>query len=440
MSMPKLSILLALLICVLLAVPSSADSHVRIVRLSDLQGKVQIDRNTGSGYEKAILNMPIVEGTKLRAEGEARAEVEFEDGTSVRITPNTWVEFPELSLRDSGGRVSSVTLRQGTAYLNFRGAKNDEFSLNFGHEKFMLTQAAHLRVEMTDTEATVAVFKGEVQVEGPSGTLAVNSKQSASFDLADSDKYKLAKNLESDPYDAWDKAQSQYHDQYVSNSSYSSPYGYGVSDLNYYGGFYSVPGYGMMWQPYFASAAWDPFMDGAWVYYPGFGYTWVSAYPWGWMPYYYGSWYYVPPYGWMWQQPSGHNWGGWSGQPHVINPPPRFVLPTPPSTPGNKTVVVTRSPNPMTGVAQNRITIRKDSAGLGIARGSIRNLGKVSQTVAQKGAVTIHSAPPTTATGTQSMSAPRTATPAPRVSAPPRMSAPTPAPRATPTPHGSPHK
>lgn len=440
MSIRRLGTTLAGLACLLLAIPSFADSQVRIVRLSDIEGNVQIDRNTGQGFEKAILNMPITQGTRLRADADARAEVEFEDGSALRITPNTVIEFPLLSLRDSGGRASAITLQEGTAYLNVRGAKNDEFTLNFGHEKLTLTQAAHLRLEMGDTQSTVSVFKGDVNVEGPSGTLAVGTKQSATFDLSDSDKYKLAKNLESDPFDAWDKQQAQYHDRYANNSSgYSSPYGYGVSDLNYYGSYYDVPGYGMMWQPYFTSAAWDPFMNGAWVYYPGFGYTWVSGYPWGWMPYYYGSWYYMPTYGWMWQPGNQGSWGGWNGTPRVVNPPPRFTLPQPPSTPGNKTVVVTRGPNPMTGVSQNRMTIRKDTAGLGIPRGSIRDLGKVSQTVTQKGAITttIHPAPATTPAA-QPAPAPRTVAPAPRAT--PHMSAPAPAPHTAPPPHGTPHK
>jgi hypothetical protein len=432
------------LACALLAIPSFGDSQVRIVRLSDVQGNVQIDRNTGQGYEKAILNMPITQGTKLRADADARAEVEFEDGSAVRIVTNTEIEFPRLSLRDSGGRASTVTLQEGTAYFNFLGTKNDEFALTFGHEKMTLTEAAHLRVVMGDTEATLAVFKGTVQVESPSGAVAVGKKQSATFDLADSDKYKLAKNLESDPYDSWDKQQSQYHDRYMSNNSgYSSPspYGYGMSDMNYYGGYSYIPGYGMMWQPYFTSASWDPFMNGAWVYYPGFGYTWVSGYPWGWMPYRYGSWYYVPTYGWMWQPGNQGSWGGWTGTPRIINPPPRFRQPQPPTAPGNKTVIVTRGPNPKVGVSQNRMTIHNDSAGLGIPRGSIRDLGKVSQTVTQKGAVTttIRPAPVTTSIGAQPTSAPRTATPSPRVS-PPRMSPPAPAPRPAPAPHGTPHK
>ena len=61
--------------------------------------------------------------------------------------------------------------------------------------------------------------------------------------------YTLANNLEPDPYDDWDKQQDKYHQQYSASNSYS-PYAYGASDLNYYGSFYNIPGYGMMWQPY----------------------------------------------------------------------------------------------------------------------------------------------------------------------------------------------
>ncbi len=66
-----------LFVLVALAVPSFADSQVRIVRLSDVEGNVQIDRNTGQGYEKAFLNLPITQGVKLRGNGEGRAEIEF---------------------------------------------------------------------------------------------------------------------------------------------------------------------------------------------------------------------------------------------------------------------------------------------------------------------------------------------------------------------------
>jgi len=423
---------------------------VRIVRLSSVEGDVQIDRS--QGYEKAFLNLPITQGAKIRANNDGRAEIEFEDGSTLRITPGTVVEFPELSLRSSGGKVSTVHLQEGTAYLNFSGSKDDQFTMSFGREKFALINPAHLRVQMGDTDATLAVFKGEVQVEGPSGTVPVDKKQTATFDLANHDKYEIAKNLEQDPYDAWDKQQEDYHQRYMArSSSYNSysPYAYGTTDLNYYGNFTNVAGYGNMWQPYFANAGWDPFMNGAWAYSPGFGYNWVSAYPWGWTPYHYGNWMFVPGYGWMWQP--GGSWAGY-GTPRVINPPGRYAVPLPPTTGGNSTVVVNRGPVSGPGVSPRQVVIRDGSAGLGVPRGSVRNLGKISTQVQQKGLVVsdIRMTPVPTATAATAARATAAAAPRPvatgrtsagsAAQAAPRSTAPrtAPAPRSAPAPHPAP--
>ena len=376
---------LAVLACSLLTLPALADSQARIVRLSQVDGAVQVDRNTGHGFEKAFLNLPITEGTKVKTGDEGRAEIEFEDGSTLRVTPDTVVEFPELSLRDSGARVSTVNVVQGMAYVNFTATKSDEFTLHFGREKLGLNKASHLRIEVGDTDATVAMFSGEAQVEGPSGTVEIGKKQSATFDFANKDQYTLAKNVEEDPFDQWDKEQDKYHQRYSASNSYS-PYAYGASDLSYYGNFFDVPGYGRCWQPYFIGAGWDPFMNGAWYWYPGFGYTWVSGYPWGWMPYRYGSWAFVPAYGWVWQP--GTTWAAWRSIPTVVNAPQRFAPPRPPASPG-QTVAVNRGPAPgVPGRLSNRMMIRNDSAGLGIPRGAVRDLGKVSQKVEQKGFVT----------------------------------------------------
>jgi hypothetical protein len=377
-----------------LTAPSFADSQARVVRLSDVQGDVQIDRNAGQGFEKAFLNLPITQGVKLQAGKDGRAEVEFEDGSTLRVTPNTVIDFPQLSLRDSGTKVSAIHLQEGTAYVNFAGAKDHEFTLAFGHEKLSLAHSAHLRVEMAAAVATVAVFNGDAQVEGDSGTVAVSKNHTATFDLADGDRSTLAKNLEPDPYDAWDKQQGKYHQQYASNSYSSySPYAYGTTDLNYYGSFFNAPGYGMLWQPYFAGAGWDPFMNGAWAFSPGFGYAWVSGYPWGWTPYHYGSWIYLPTYGWAWQP--GGSWAGWT-QPRIIHPPSNFLLPQPPSNSGHGTMIVNRGSAPVQpGRSSNRLGISNNSAGLGIPRGGIRNLGELSRTVQQHGfaEARVHTAP-----------------------------------------------
>ena len=49
------------------------DSHVRIVRLSSVQGTLALDRKTGLGFEQTMQNMPIIQGQRLRTEEIGRA-------------------------------------------------------------------------------------------------------------------------------------------------------------------------------------------------------------------------------------------------------------------------------------------------------------------------------------------------------------------------------
>src|SRR5882762_1987744 len=144
--MGKTLAMCAVLAGALLPVSASAESKARIVRLSDVQGSVQMDRGTGDGFDKTFLNMPVVEGSRLKTGDDGRAEVEFEDGTALRVVPNSEIEFTRLSLGDDGQKLSTVHLASGTAYVNFRGKKSDEFTLNFGRESVTLTEQSHFRV------------------------------------------------------------------------------------------------------------------------------------------------------------------------------------------------------------------------------------------------------------------------------------------------------
>src|SRR5947209_13155538 len=281
----------------MLALVASAESKARIVRLSTIEGTVQIDRATGQGFEKAFRYMPITEGVKVRTASDSRAEVEFEDGSTVRLTSNTILQFTDLGLRDSGAKVNTIEVSEGMAYFEVLGQKGDEVAVTFGREKINLERSAHFRVDVQNGTGEVAVFDGKVEVNGAQGSVEVGKNRTATFALS-TDKYEIAKNVIPDANDQWDKEQARYSRRGTIANSYQSPNAYGWSDLAYYGAFSNYSGVGSCWRPYFANAGWDPFMDGAWVYYPGVGYTFVSSYPWGWTPYHYGSWLYAGGTGW----------------------------------------------------------------------------------------------------------------------------------------------
>lgn len=78
------------------SIAASADSHVRIVRLSSVEGQVQVDR-AGQGLERAILNTPIVEGTRIVTGNDGLAEIEFENQSALRLTEDSEVKFSSYS-------------------------------------------------------------------------------------------------------------------------------------------------------------------------------------------------------------------------------------------------------------------------------------------------------------------------------------------------------
>ena len=352
-------LLIAIFVFTLMSIaPAVADSHARIVRLSYLDGDVQIDKSDGHGFGTAYLNMPVTHQSKVWAR-DGQAEVEFEDGSSIRLTPDTIVVFTDLSLDTSGRRSSTVELQQGTAYFDLRHPGADNFDLQFGRDRLQLTKSSHFRVAAEKGRFEVALFGGEAQVFTGSGSeIAVRKGETIRFDGDDPDRYYLAKGTDVETYDTWDSDRTKGHDEAVSSSVVSGNNGitYGLSDLNSYGNYFYIPGYGYMWRPSSVGLGWDPFADGYWVSYPGYGYTFVSSYPWGWAPYRYGSWQFVNGYGWCWAP--GSNWNNWQTFPGIRTRPPHYRPPIAPRT-GPPVVAVTHGA--LLPVAPRQIVIDNDA-------------------------------------------------------------------------------
>jgi hypothetical protein len=85
-----------------------------------------------------------------------------------------------------------------------------------------------------------------------------------------------------------------YFDPYRRNVSYQYVNSYvpGLYDLDYYGDWQNVSGYGHCWAPR-VDAGWAPYQQGYWMTDYPYGPTWVSSEPWGYAPYHYGRWAFV---------------------------------------------------------------------------------------------------------------------------------------------------
>ena len=323
--------------CAMLAVTSAfADSHARIVRLSFVDGQVQIER-PGQAVEKAILNTPIVEGTRIVTAPDGLAEIEFENQSTLRIAGDSEVKFAQLALSDNGNRSTQITLVKGVAYMQANKGE-DSFRVIAAGRSIIVRRESVARFDLTATQLKVATLKGEIRVEDESQPFQMRKRETLTVDLKKPADYQVSRGVDEAPFDKWNKEREDYASTYADNQGYGGPeHGFGLEDLNYYGQFLYAADYGYVWQPYgFANimSTWNPYSNGAWLYYPGAGYAWTSAYPWGWLPYHYGAWTFANGTGWVWVP--GRYVGSWYSTGYIAIPAvvkaPEGWKPTPPPT------------------------------------------------------------------------------------------------------------
>ena len=306
------SVLLAFLAAVFVIIlqPAKAQdySNIRIVRLSFVEGNVQYQR-PGQDWQDADLNLPIQEGFALRTT-DGYAEVEFEDSLTLRLATNATVEFTELALQN-GGRVTKLTVPQGTAIISTKLKREDAVSVAAPNLNLNLPRNGRFRIDISPTDSWVKVFHGKVEANSGTGASLLSGGHMLHVDASGSASPEIASNPPQDAFDKW-----VFHREEAMNSAQSetaavlgtNSYTEGYADLYNYGVWSYIPGYGTGWMPYGVGLGWMPFMDGQWQFMGGLGWNWVSGEPWGWLPYHFGSWLYSPGLGWAWLPVGATSW------------------------------------------------------------------------------------------------------------------------------------
>jgi FecR protein len=308
------------------APPASADaSHIRIIRISYVQGEVRFARDVKGDplageenvvWENAELNLPVRQGFVIST-GNGHAEVEFENGSLALIGENTVLQFFDLSLED-GSKTTRLILRQGTGSFSINPSNGDYFSVTGGDFSVEADGRSEFRIDNFDDGSRVNVIKGRANVLRKKGSTELAKGQTFSMKAADPKNFDVATNTSAgDDFDKWaaNRVSAEYNNtaaaqQYVNSPNYSS----GLSSLYTYGAFYPCQ-FGNCWRPYGVGLGWSPFDSGSWFSDPSIGMSFIGNQPWGWLPYHYGGWLFDPSYGWLWSPNSFGGSGLYGGYP-----------------------------------------------------------------------------------------------------------------------------
>src|SRR5271156_3628123 len=125
----------------------SDETYAQIVRISYVEGDVRIARGddnekpAGAVWEKAVANLPLETGFSL-VTGTGRAEIEFEDASTLYLGENSVLTFNDLHTT-SGAPYTDLGLLSGTVSLNLHPYIP-------GEEFFLRTPTDNLMVKYPD--------------------------------------------------------------------------------------------------------------------------------------------------------------------------------------------------------------------------------------------------------------------------------------------------
>src|SRR5438270_12235235 len=105
-----------MLACYLIPVALLA-APVRVARLGELEGKVEVQLHAADPWRPAVRNLPLVESAWVRTPAGARVEIELDDGSALRLVGDALCELSDYKRLSTGQLITILSLDHGTAYF-----------------------------------------------------------------------------------------------------------------------------------------------------------------------------------------------------------------------------------------------------------------------------------------------------------------------------------
>ncbi len=278
---------------------SASQGVVRLARFASVRGNVTWRADEGLEWSPATTNLPLRQSAQIWVTDGGRAEVQFDDGSVLRLGSGALVTLKTL-YSDQDGEFTQITVNEGLATLR---ARHERSVYRMDTPLVSVTARGPARLRLGVGEGVeIAVREGQANVEGSLGKATIQNGDYLDLQNANT-PYDPRRVPGEDNWDKWNDERDEALDGAVQRPShqYLPPnISLVASDLDDNGTWRDDPEYGHVWCPRVESADWRPYYHGHWTFVNPFGWTWVSDESWGWAPYHYGTWV-SRSYGWAWR-------------------------------------------------------------------------------------------------------------------------------------------
>ena len=295
---------------------ASAEAIPNAARIQRVEGEVALNNDAAGNTQteewiRATENQPVSVGDRIYTRDNSRTSLAFTGRNFARLDPNTSLDV--LALDD---RRTQLALRDGSAVFDVGYLDSgDLFEVATPYGAVDFQQPGLYNVGIDNGQVLISVLSGLAQVVGLGGSgqiskgelltlVGTTAANAVLSQINGNDAGYLVDDYYSSQYPQYYDGRYRDYNAYLNDPYYFDPYRRNVSyqyvnsyipglyDLDYYGDWRNVDGYGYAWSPR-VDAGWMPYQSGYWYTDHPYGPTWVSSEPWGYAPYHYGRWAFV---------------------------------------------------------------------------------------------------------------------------------------------------
>ncbi len=289
-----------------------------LVRLSLIEGGVQVLIQDTADWTAAAINLPLYEGDRMRVPDNGRAELQFQGGVYVRADADTSLDVLTMT-----GDSVQFYLDRGHVYINNERGGIKTVQIDTPMASIRSYKNSIVMIDVSEDGMTeVSTLKAYTYVESHAGATRVAEGNILTI-RGESIANRSPRGSPGD-WERWNTVRDRNLTARGESPRYlpDELHEYS-SDFDDNGRWQYATAYGYVWIPTAIAAGWAPYSAGRWLWIHG-NYVWVDYDRWGWVPCHYGRWVFISSYGWSWVPPSAGDiyWGpgyvGWIVTPAYV--------------------------------------------------------------------------------------------------------------------------
>ena len=263
-----------------------------MIRLSLIEGDVQVLIKDTTDWTLAAINLPLTEGDRIWVAEDSKAELQVRGGVYTRLDDGTALDILTIT-PDS----VQFYLDRGHAYLNNRRGGIQTVQVDTPQSPIRSYDNSLMLLDVSeDGVVEVSMLKGYAYAESRAGATRVSAGNTLS--IRGEENADLAPLGSPDEWEQWNIDRDRRLTAWSDSSRYlpDELHEYS-SDFDDSGRWQYASDYGYVWTPTMVAADWAPYTVGSWVWIRG-QYVWLANDPWCWVPSHYGRWVYLSSHGW----------------------------------------------------------------------------------------------------------------------------------------------